>query len=61
MRITSNPVPSLSVLKSANKQPELALTVIQKAVESIAKVQALPHKPEQIDSTRKGQVVDIKV
>ncbi len=61
MRVTSNPVASLSVLKSANKRPELALAVIQKAVKSLAEVQSLPHKPEQINSSRKGQVVDIMV
>ncbi len=61
MKVTNNVVPDLSVLKSANKQPELALSVIQKAVESLVKVQSLPHKPEQISSGRKGQVVDIRI
>ncbi len=60
MNITSNLVPTISVLKATNKQPELALSVIQKAVESLVQVQELAHKPEQINSLRKGQIVDIK-
>ncbi len=60
MNITSNLAPTVSVLKATNKQPELALSVIQKAVESLVQVEALPYKQEQINSTRKGQIIDIK-